>query len=278
MDIQVLPLAPNAVLPVAASTSTRDHIPAGHGVQEQCLPFTAAAALGLLVRSPIDFGLCAPENVPTGAHPFRCPLDIDGANDARVFYVRDDYDCGFENNTFTLDSLPLLDPSGGQTAVLCEQPGISFFDRMEQQDLFKIHLPYVLRTPETIDSLFTGPINRDGQLTVLAGLVETSWYAHPVSLVARKPELGSVHVAAGDVIGQVIFLPRTARRASVRLVQSDSDDMQLIRGSLLTSHLSRLHDRAAYRTLARGQHGRIESCADTGGEGAGQSLPTSQRK
>ena len=50
-------------LPQPASAQTRVAIPAGYGVQEQCLPFTAASALGFVIPSPIGFGLCAPAGV-----------------------------------------------------------------------------------------------------------------------------------------------------------------------------------------------------------------------
>jgi len=43
-------------------------------MQEQCLPFTAASALGFHISSPIQFGLCH-ASVPTGCHPFRSLLD-----------------------------------------------------------------------------------------------------------------------------------------------------------------------------------------------------------
>src|SRR5215813_835472 len=106
MDVQFLPLVPGAVLPTAPGATTRAPVPAGYGVQEQCLPFTAATALGLLVRSPIGFGLCAIDEVPAGARAFRSPLETETARgDRRVFYIVDDPICRFIGNAFTFDAL-----------------------------------------------------------------------------------------------------------------------------------------------------------------------------
>ena len=60
MEIELHALVPDPVLPVSAPASTRTHVPRGYGVQEQCLPFTAAASAGLLIKSPISFGFCPP--------------------------------------------------------------------------------------------------------------------------------------------------------------------------------------------------------------------------
>lgn len=259
MDVQILQLVPNAVLPLPARASTREHVPPGYGVQEQCLPFTAATALGLLLRSPIDFGLCEPGNVPAGAHAFRCPLDEPGSDEFRMFYVRDNPACRFLRNAFALEPIPFLDPDGRQSTMSSVQPGISFFDRPDQRSLFKLHLPYVLRTPRAVDSLFTAANNRDISLTVLAGLVETDWYAHPVNLVIRKPELGVLDIAAGDIVAQVVFIPRNGRHANVRVVQPDSSDMQMLRGDLLKWYVSHAQDRSAYKRLARSHHGGIKN-------------------
>jgi hypothetical protein len=75
MEVQVFPLVPKVVLPRPAPATTRSHVPTGYGVQEQCLPFTAATALGFLIGSPIAFGLCPPGDVPPDGHAFRSPLD-----------------------------------------------------------------------------------------------------------------------------------------------------------------------------------------------------------
>ena len=259
MDVQILPLVPNAVLPLPARASTRERIPPGYGVQEQCLPFTAATALGLLVRSPIDFGLCEPGNVPAGAHAFRSPLDTAGGDDYRIFYVRDNPACRFVRNAFALEPIPFLDPNGRQSTMRSVQPGISFFDRPDQQSLFKLHLPYVLHTPRAVDSLFTAAINRDGSLTVLAGLVETDWYAHPVNLIIRKPGLGGLDIAAGDIVAQVIFIPRQGRSGDVHVVQPNSHHMHALRCDLLKWYVNHAQDRSAYKQLARSHPGRIKN-------------------
>jgi hypothetical protein len=258
MDVQILPLVPNAVLPLPARASTRKHIPPGYGVQEQCLPFTAATALGLIVPSPIDFGLCEPGNVPMGAHAFRSPVNSPRRADSRVFYVRDNPACRFVRNAFSFEPIPFLDSKGRQSMMRSVQPGISFFDRPDQQSLFKLHLPYVLRTPRAVDSLFTAAVNRDMSLTVLAGLVETDWYAHPVNLIIRKPELGALDVAAGDIVAQVVFIPREGRHANVRVLQPGSDDVHVLRGDLLKWYVSHAQDRSAYKRLARSHHGRTK--------------------
>src|SRR4030095_11601513 len=73
-NVTLVPLVPNLPLPQPASPRTRSTIPPGYGVQEECLPFTAASALGFLIPSPIQFGLCLPEEAPHGSHLFRSPL------------------------------------------------------------------------------------------------------------------------------------------------------------------------------------------------------------
>src|SRR4029453_2134102 len=74
-EVQIFPLVSNVVLPVPAPATTRSQVPPGYGVQEQCLPFTAATALGFLIPSPITFGLCLPTDVPPDGHAFRSPID-----------------------------------------------------------------------------------------------------------------------------------------------------------------------------------------------------------
>src|SRR5690242_19350185 len=92
--LRIVPLVPGLPLPHDASARTRASVPPGYGVQEQCLPFTAANALGVVIPSPIRFGLCRPEELPAGARSFRSPFNVPGPDgrheDARVFYVFDD--------------------------------------------------------------------------------------------------------------------------------------------------------------------------------------------
>ena len=237
-------------------------MPTVHG--GDCIGFASALADRFW---PVRTRKCA-----GGAHAFRCPLDEPGSDEFRMFYVRDNPVCRFLRNAFALEPIPFLDPEGRQSTMSSVQPGISFFDRPDQQSLFKIHLPYLLRTPRAVDSLFTAANNRDISLTVLAGLVETDWYAHPVNLVIRKPKLGVLDIAAGDIVAQVVFIPRNGRHANVRVVQPDSSDMQMccspgrfggylkmLRGDLLMWYVSHTQDRSAYKRLARSYHGRIKN-------------------
>jgi len=258
MNVSVHPLVPNAVLPSGAPAATRLHVPSGYGVQEQCLPFTAAAAAGLLIHAPFGFGFCRPEELPAGVRAFTSPRRDPSREISRVFYVRDEPASRFERNAFRLYPIPFRDAEGRLREHSAVQPGLSFFDRLDQADLFKLHLPYVLRTPGAIDSLFTAPINRPGPLPVVSGLVETEWYAHPVNLVLRCPEERSVHVAAGDVVAQVVFVPRQARDARLRVVAFDSAEGRAQQDDLLRWYAQHAADRSAYKKLARSRHGRIE--------------------
>src|SRR5215510_11361008 len=108
-EVQIFPLVLNVMLPVPAPATARSQIPSGYGVQEQCLPFTAATAVGFLIPSPITFGLCLLPDVPPDGHAFRSPIDrprSDGTfEDKRVFYVKDNLRCSFVKNAFTLDAV-----------------------------------------------------------------------------------------------------------------------------------------------------------------------------
>ena len=120
VTVNLVSVVPNLVLPQPASAHTRAHVPPGYGVQEPCLPCTAARALGFLIPSPIWFGLCPLPEVPGGCHAFRSPLDrpeADGRSaDSRVLYVADDEACRFRGNAYELagiladDSPPLREP------------------------------------------------------------------------------------------------------------------------------------------------------------------------
>ena len=263
LEVQVFPLVPNVALPTPAPAATRRQVPPGYGVQEHCLPFTAAAALGFLIRSPITFGLCLPNDVPLGCHPFRSPLvrpNSGGAADERVFYVKDDAGCRFVKNAFTFESLEVT-CQGGKGRFTPVHPGISFFDREDQLDLLKLHLPYLWRTPPEVDALFLPLINRpDNGLTVIAGLVETDWYASPVNMVLRYPPAGqAVHLAAGDAIAQAIFLSRSQRRPDLKVIASHASVARDLRRVMVTWNQQHASDRRAYKKLARSQHGRISS-------------------
>ena len=263
LEVQVFPLVTGVVLPTAAQPTTRQQIPSGYGVQEQCLPFTAANALGFLIKSPITFGLCLPQDVPQGALAFRSPLDHAGhlpdASDKRVYYVKDDPGCRFIRNAFTFDPLEIVG-ARGRSQFAPAQPGISFFDREDQSDLFKVHLPYLWRTPAEVDALFLPAINRQTQnLTMLSGLVETDWYANPVNLIFQKPPTGLfAHINAGDIIGQVIFLTRSQRRPTLKVRASHARVARDLRAALVEWYQQHAQDRSVYKKLARSQHGRVE--------------------
>lgn len=263
LEVQVFPLVPGVELPAPAAATTRQQIPPGYGVQEQCLPFTAANALGFLIKSPITFGLCPPAQLPAGSHAFRSPLHRSNLPpeyaDERIFYVMDAPDRRFINNAFTMEPIEVND-ARGKSLFKPVEPGLSFFDREDQLDLFKLHLPYIWRTPPEIDTLFLPAINRQTQLlTLLSGLVETDWYANPVNLIFRKPPAGaSVHIAAGDTVAQVIFLSRSHRRPTLKALASHARAARDIRTAFVEWYQQHMRDRSAYKRLARSHHGRVE--------------------
>jgi hypothetical protein len=257
-SVKIVPLVPRVRLPRPASARTRDSVPAGYGVQEQCLPFTAANALGVLIPSPIRFGLCPPQELPAGCRAFRSPLDRPASDgrypDARVFYVCDDADCGFVGNAYAFDGVAAAHARNG--GIL--EPGLSFFDRDDQQSLFKLHLPYVWRTPERVDTLFLPSLNRPANgLGVQCGLVETDWYASPVNLILSKPS-GSIHVQAGDVVAQAILVPRDLRRIGIEEPAEHARIIRETRKGLSEWNNQLAKDRNAYKVLARSHHGRVD--------------------
>jgi hypothetical protein len=257
--VTIVPLVPNAVLPHPASARTRATIPSGYGVQEQCLPFTAASALGFVIPSPIRWGLCVPEEAPEGCRTFRSPLDSPAANgqfaDARIFYVIDHPDCRFHGNAYAFEGIPVI---GSRTSTV-QEPGISFFDRQDQGDLFKLHLPYIWRTPDSVDTLFLPLLNRSAQgLSVQSGLVETDWYTSPVNLILGKPP-GSVHVRPGDPVAHAILIPRHFRRPTLETAPGHARLSRDARKGLADWDKQHAEDRSAYKVLARSRHGRVES-------------------
>jgi len=241
-DVGILPLVPNAPLPKAAPARTREHVPSGYGTQEQCLPFTVAASLGFLIPSPIAFGFCLPEEMPPGARDFRSPLDP--ADQPRMYYVKDDPACPFVGNAYRMDL-------GGSPDSQWLEPGISFFDRPDQADLFKLHLPYVWRTPAGIEMLLLPPVNRQQcSLTPYLAIVETQWYANPVNLVFRKPR-GSVHIPAGDAVAQAVFVPRYCRRPTLQVVKQQSPLAEQMIHAMRQWQACKSEDRSAYKRLSR---------------------------
>ena len=262
MEINILPLVSGVALPTAAPAVARSEIPPGYGVQEQCLPFTAATALGFLINSPLTFGFCLQSDVPAGVRTFSSPFDASRQQrqdyspaDERLFYVKDDPSCRFLKNAFTVDPIEI----GGNQLLTPVLPGISFFDREDQRDLFKIHLPYIWRTPPDVDTLFLPGINRPNQaLEVLIGLVETDWYAHPVNMVIRRPPVGdSLHIAAGETIAQAVFIARSQRRPSLKILASHARLTRDLRSELVEWYKAHEQDRSAYKKIARSHHGQV---------------------
>ena len=249
-DIGIVPLVANLELPRRASPRARATVPPGYGVQEQCLPFTAATGLGLVIPSPIAFGCCSADDVPDGCRAFRSPIAVAAPSPDRVFYVRDDARCSFAGNAYRIERPTAADP------VL--EPGISFFDREDQQDLFKLHLPYIWRTAPDVDTLFTSLVNRPGpELEVMAGLVETDWYANPVNLVLRMTA-NAGHIRAGDDIAQAILVARRHRHPELEVAASHSRSTRDAHKALREWQSHHARDRSAYKVLARSRHGRIE--------------------
>src|SRR5262249_8369987 len=142
-------------------------------------------------------------------------------------------------------------------------PGISFFDRPDQFDAFKLHLPYICRTSENVDTLFLAPINRRAPFEVLCGLVETDWYANPVNLILRRPAAGcAVHIRKEDAVAQLVFVERSHRRANVMVVPSHARLARDLKGTMAEWHARHDADRAAYKRLARSHQGRIDVARD----------------
>ena len=265
MQALILPLVPDAPLPRRASAATRAAVPPGYGVQEQCLPFTAAAALGLLIPAPFDFGLCLPAEVPAGTRAFRPPPPADIAGDPRVFYVRDRPQSRFSGNAFEFDPLPFADEQGQQHDLRRVHPGLSFFEREDQRHLFKLHLPWLVRTPPQVDSLFGPPINRAVPVAMHTGLVETDWYAHPVNLALLRPaEGGALHLRAGEIVAQVSFVNRSERRVDLEILDQHSAAARGLQNQLLQWYLAHGRDRSAYRRMERSERSLGDKVHDSG--------------
>jgi hypothetical protein len=250
--VTIIPLVPNLKWPSPASPRTRAPIPEGYGVQEHCLPFTAASSLGVLIPSPIRFGLCNSEEVPAGGRTFRSPISS-SHQDRRVFYVFDNPECLFRGNAYQLEELP------DKNSPPIPEPGISFFDRPDQQHLFKLHLPYIWRTDEEVDTLFLPLINRDGKgAEVQYGLVETDWYSSPVNLILAKPP-GALHCQIGDPVAQAIFIARGLRRGGVTVAPLHSRLNRETRKAVAEWDRDHAKERNLYKTLARDHRARIDS-------------------
>lgn len=265
-EVSLVGLGVPFLAPSPASPRTRTNPPSGPGIRERCLPFTAAAATGLVVPAPFGWGWSDPDDVPEGGRSFRSPVTGAATRADRVFYVLDDVESRFEGNQFHPGQAALR--LTGDAPI----PGLSFFDRPDQQDMVKVHLPYVWVTEPGIDVLFLDPINRfrtDG-LRVLAGLVETAWYTNPVNLVLRLPvdrpvADGSVHVEAGEALAQAVPIDSARRRPEVRVPAGHRRKARDVLKGVAGWRAAKARDRAAYQHAARSGHGRIEA----GGERAG---------
>jgi hypothetical protein len=221
------------------------------------VPFTAASALGFLIGSPIRFGLCRPEEAPEGCRMFRSPFDQareDGSfAEPRVFYVFDRPECKFFGNAYQLENIPV----DGSPALI--EPGVSFFDRPDQQHLFKLHLPYIWRTAQAVDTLFLPLLNRPRKgLEVQCGLVETDWYSSPVNLILGKPT-ESIHVLVRDPVAHAILVPRQLREVALEVAAPHSRLNRETRKGLAQWDKQHAQDRSVYKILARGAQETRES-------------------
>jgi len=211
--------------------------------------------LGFLIGSPIRFGLCNPEEAPEGCRTFRSPLDRSdegGFADPRVFYVFDNPECRFRGNAYQFEGIPV----DGSPAIT--EPGLSFFDRPDQQHLFKLHLPYIWRTPEAVDTLFLPLLNRSAKgLEVQSGLVETDWYTSPINLILAKPA-AAVHVLVGDPVAHAMLVPRNFRGLTLEVAPSHSRLTREIRKGFAEWDKHHAQDRSAYKMLARVRQDHVE--------------------
>jgi hypothetical protein len=178
--------------------------------------------------------------------------------DECVFYVIDDPPCRFVKNAFRFDALKDRD-HGSYTPVV---PGVSFFDRVDQRELFKLHLPYIFRTSGEVDTLFLPLINRSAPVDVLSGLVETDWYANPVNLILRQPQgAANVHISKGDPVAQLVFIERSHRRPQVTVVPAHARFARELKLMMSEWHRRHSADRSAYKQLVRSQHGQVDTKA-----------------
>jgi hypothetical protein len=210
-----------------------------------------ATGLDLVILSPISFGFCMPSCVPLGARAFQSPIEArlsPAEQDLRLYWVRDDPLRGFGGNAFVLRG----DFGSDYSGLLV--PGISFFDRNDQIEFCKLHLPYVLRTAPGCVLLFMPLLNRaGGSFEVLSGLVETEWYAQPVNLVLRRPASGAAAVAAGQPIAQAVVTRREDRPTQLRQLHPSSEEARLLSEEFAQWYVDHAKHRSAYKTKARSQ-------------------------
>ncbi len=244
--IEIIGLTRTFHAPAPSSPRTREKVPSGYGTREQCLPFVEASRLGLTIPSPFAWGYCKPVDVPVGTRSFRSP--VSGGCSERVFYVRDSAEHGFARNQFAVpeEILRLTGP-----IVI---PGLSFFNREDQQDLVKLHLPYIFRTSEEIGLLFTAPLNRTyaNGANIMSGLVETGWYADAVNLALQLPDLPSdVHIEAGDPIAQVFPVPMSATNARPVFPENHRRSVRNTLSAVAEWRTRHDADRSAYKKISK---------------------------
>lgn len=244
--VRIVALVARPHEPSQARARTREgQRPAGYGVREQCLPYTAAASIGFLIPAPFGWGSSYSEEAPQGARPFKSP--VRGENGQKLsFYVIDDPARSFVGNEY-------LVPADVEERIgSAPFPGLSFFSRPDQQHFVKVHLPYIWRTAPNVAVLVTDPVNRprrDG-LRVVAGLVETGWYSNPVNLVLELPG-HDVHIEAGSPLAHAVLIDETQRRPEIELLEPHSREARDILGGMKAWRRLHAEDRSAYRHLAR---------------------------
>lgn len=244
--IEIIGLVQKFHPPVPASPKTRDKVPSGYGTREQCRPFVAAAGIGLTVPSPFSWGYCTPAEVPPLARSFQSP--VKGGCPDRVFYILDDPEYGFVGNQFAVPDK--ISQIAGHLVI----PGLSFFDREDQQTLVKVHLPYIFRTAGDAGLLFVPPINRkySSGLTMMSGLVETGWYSDAVNLAFELPvSPGSVHVAAGDPLAQVLPVPMSAATTDAKILEPHRRQVRDTLESMVKWKQQHDLDRSAYKRISK---------------------------
>jgi hypothetical protein len=171
-----------------------------------------------------------------------------------VFYIFDNPDCRFIGNAYEFTGVS----ASGSPSSSVREPGLSFFDRQDQRRLIKLHLPYIWRTPDGVNTLFLPPLNRPAHgFSVPCGLVETDWYASPVNLVLGTPS-GSVHVQAGDIMAQAIFLPRNPRHPVLEVAAENTQIGCDARKGLAEWDKQHAEDSGAYKIRARSRHRRVQ--------------------
>ena len=159
----------------------------------------------------------------TGREFFRSP--VNGGCRERSFYVLDD-------SGFAIDKNQFIVPDEMRSAIGPGPiPGLSFFDREDQQDHVKVHLPYVLAHTGRCFTANDGigqPARRDDGLVAVTGLVETDWYPGMINLVFKLPPWPkTVHVSAGEIIAQIIPITRELQEIPIQILEGHRKQARL---------------------------------------------------